>query len=534
MMERQSPRRRRGAGTIGAIAVTGVLLVQVAALVMLSDAATTTMHLAAIATSVAAILVVGALYFALVRPGAARWEALVRRLEQQRESFRSMFDYHPDAIAVIDASGRIVRANVELERLTLYRVEELIGAPLESLAPVPDEIEHAGIAQSLFSDVPMRFDAALRARNGASVMVRVDTVPMRVGDVLEGVFVIARDVTRERQLEFRERLQRERLRSLARIASVHAGSVDRQISETLQYAVRALEMQGGGVSRVRADQVQIVHAVGNGVTVGMTWPFAESFTRHIYGTNKVLAFAGDGNDEWAGDPAQLRFGWRAFIVATAFADGVPVGGIAFTSMRARTLPFEEADLDFVRVVSAMIGASLAREQREEELEEIAYVDPVTRLPNRRYVMDQLRMAIARAERSGEQVIMYFIDLDGFKAVNDAFGHAIGDQFLAITAGRLRAILREGDVLARAGGDEFVALQMATSGDTGALRLGERLIEAASERVVFDGAGVTVGASVGIAIYPLHARTAEELLERADQAMYASKRAGKGVATLCGV
>lgn len=533
-MERQSPRRRRGAGTIGAVAVIGVLLVQGAALVMLSVSMTPSMHLAAIGTSVAAILVVGALYFALVRPSAARWEALVTRAEQQRESFRSMFDYHPDAVAVIDANGHIVSANVELERLTLYRAEDLIGASLEMLAPVPDALEHAGIAQPLFSNVPMRFDAALRARNGTSVMVRIDTVPMRVGEVLEGVFVIARDVTRERQLEFRERLQRDRLRSLARIASVHAGSVDRQIDETMQYAVRALEMQGAGVSRVYADEVRVTHGVGESLSVGTTWPFAESFMRHIYGTNKVLSFAGDGTDEWAADPAQVRFGWRAFIITTAFADGVPVGAVAFTSMSPRSLPFEEADLDFVRVVGAMIGASLARAQREEELEEIAYVDPVTRLPNRRYVMDQLRMGIARAERSGEQVIMYFIDLDGFKAVNDALGHAIGDQFLAITAARLRAVLREGDVLARAGGDEFIALQMATTGDAGALRLGERLIEAASERVVFDGATVAVGASVGIAVYPAHARSAEELLERADQAMYASKRAGKGVATLCGV
>jgi diguanylate cyclase (GGDEF)-like protein len=187
-------------------------------------------------------------------------------------------------------------------------------------------------------------------------------------------------------------------------------------------------------------------------------------------------------------------------------------------------------LDFARVVAAMIGAALARERREEELEEIAYVDSVTRLPNRRYAMEQLRLAIARAQRTGEQVIAYFIDLDGFKGVNDAFGHAIGDDFLSITAARLRAVLREGDILARVGGDEFLALQTTTNSDGEALRLGERLIQAASERAIFDGRSVAVGASVGIAAYPRDAAGAEELLARADEAMYASKRAGKGVAT----
>jgi len=219
------------------------------------------------------------------------------------------------------------------------------------------------------------------------------------------------------------------------------------------------------------------------------------------------------------------------IMTTAFADGVPVATVGFNSMASRRRPFEEADLDFVRVVAAMIGAALAREDREEELEKIAYVDAVTRLPNRRYGMDQLRLAIARAERSGESVIAYFIDLDGFKAVNDEFGHAVGDEFLAITSARLRAVLREGDVLARVGGDEFLAMQITSRDDTSVLRLGERLIEAASEPAIFDGRAVKVGASVGIASYPRDARTADELLEQADQAMYASKRAGKGVATL---
>jgi diguanylate cyclase (GGDEF)-like protein/PAS domain S-box-containing protein len=488
-------------------------------------------RLSAIVIGLIAIGLVVFIYYRVARPAEGRWARMVARLEESHERLSSMFDFHPDAVALIDANSRIVRANAELERLTLYRSDELIGAPIDTLAPAQDAIEHAGLATPLFSETSLRFDAALRAKTGAAVMVRVDTVPMRTGGELEGVYVIARDVTHERELEFREGVQRERLRSLSRIASVHASSVDRQISETLQFAVRALEMQGAGVSRVYDDEVKIIHSVGDGLQSGYSFPFAESYTRHIFGTSKMISFWNYESNEWEDDPAQARFGWGAMIITTAFADGVPVGALGFMSRKERRRPFEEADLDFVRVVAAMIGASLAREQREDELEEIAYVDAVTRLPNRRYAMDQLRLAIARAERSGERIVAYFIDLDGFKAINDEFGHAVGDDFLAITAARLRAVLREGDILARVGGDEFLALQSgAATVDGEALRLGERLIQAASERAIFDGRSVCVGASVGIAAYPHDAKTADELLERADQAMYASKRAGKGVAT----
>jgi diguanylate cyclase (GGDEF)-like protein/PAS domain S-box-containing protein len=488
-------------------------------------------RIGAIVTSFLAIGIALLLYLRLARPSEAAWAAMVARLEESRERFRSMFDFHPDAVALIDEHGRVVQANPALEKLSSYRTHELIGAPLDILAPAQDAIEHAGLAQPLFHEISRGFEAAMRSKAGTALMVHVDTIPMRVRDRLEGVYVIARDVTHERELEFREHAQRERLRALARISSVHAGSVDRQISETLQFAVRALEMQGAGVSRVFDDQVRMIHCVGDTLRKGMMFPFAESYTRHIFGTNKMISFWNRESNQWVDDPAYRRFDWAAMILSTAFADGAAVGALGFTSRVPRKRPFEDADLDFARVVAAMVGAALAREMREDELEAIAYIDSVTRLPNRRYAMEQLELALARAERSNEAVVAYFIDLDGFKGVNDAFGHAIGDEFLAITAARLRAVLREGDVLARVGGDEFLAMQVAGPDDAGALRLGERLIEAASDSAIFEGRSVAVGASVGIAIYPRDAATAEELVERADRAMYASKRAGKGVATL---
>ncbi|HEY5339857.1 MAG TPA: diguanylate cyclase [Candidatus Aquilonibacter sp.] len=452
-------------------------------------------------------------------------------LERSRDRFASMFDFHPDAIAVIDANGHIVRSNVELERLSAYRTEELIGMPLGMLATAQDALEHSGLARALYAEHPLRLDAALRTRNGTSVMVRVDTVPMRAGGFLEGTYVIARDVTRERDLEFRERVQRERLRSLAHLASEYAGSVERQINELLSFAAQSLELDGAMVTRVREDKVYVMYSFGIGHPVGRDAPFSATFTRHIFGTNKVFSFTEAHKSQWAQDPAQQREAWSAVIVTTAYADGEPIGGVLLFSQRPRGKDFNDADRDFVRVVAAMIGASLERERREEELEAIAYADPLTRLPNRRYVLEHLHGAIAKAARSGERVVVYYVDLDGFKAVNDAFGHAAGDAFLNLIATRLRTVVREGDVLARVGGDEFLVIQVTPPDDRNELDLAKRMIETASEPATFNERTVSMGASVGIVVAPANAATAEEAIERADYAMYRSKRAGKGRATL---
>jgi diguanylate cyclase (GGDEF)-like protein len=285
------------------------------------------------------------------------------------------------------------------------------------------------------------------------------------------------------------------------------------------------------VARMHDDEVTVLYSVGIAHPVGKTVPFSESFTRHVFGTNDVLAFSESQKDEWENDPAQKRERWSAGIVTTAYADGVAVGGLIFYSLRPRGKAFTDADRDFVRVVASMMGASLERERREEELEAIAYADPLTRLPNRRYVLEHLKGAIARADRNGEYVAVYYIDLDGFKEINDLYGHATGDELLVLTAARLRQVVREGDVLGRVGGDEFVVVQSVEPSAHNELRLGNRLIAAACEPAIFQGRSLAVSASVGIVVGPTHAKTADEAIEHADQAMYVSKRAGGGRATV---
>ena len=156
---------------------------------------------------------------------------------------------------------------------------------------------------------------------------------------------------------------------------------------------------------------------------------------------------------------------------------------------------------------------------------LAHHDPLTDLPNRWLLSDRLDQALRRSQRQDEMVALHYFDLDDFKAVNDGFGHLTGDQLLVAVAQRLRTCVRDTDTLARIGGDEFAIVQSGISGRAGAALLAERTLAALRAPVTIDGHTLHVSASVGIALYPDHAASPEQLHQAADQALYRAKAAG---------
>ncbi|MBK1685786.1 hypothetical protein CKO18_19740 [Rhodoferax fermentans] len=164
---------------------------------------------------------------------------------------------------------------------------------------------------------------------------------------------------------------------------------------------------------------------------------------------------------------------------------------------------------------------------QDELEHSARYDPLTNLPNRVFLADRMRNAMTQAQRRQLLLGVVFIDLDGFKAINDHHGHEAGDQMLVTLAERMRLSLRESDTLARNGGDEFVALLADLAAPADAIPTLERLLEAASQPMDWRGQTLTVTASMGISFFPQsNKRTRDELLHEADMAMYQAKMAGK--------
>ncbi|HJW54540.1 MAG TPA: EAL domain-containing protein [Burkholderiaceae bacterium] len=165
--------------------------------------------------------------------------------------------------------------------------------------------------------------------------------------------------------------------------------------------------------------------------------------------------------------------------------------------------------------------------QERELIRLANTDELTGLPNRAWLMKFLSTALEQAAQTDGALALLFIDLDRFKEVNDAFGHSAGDALLREAAQRLQSTLRPADHIARFGGDEFTVVLHPAGGESEAVRVAERIIQALGQPFQLAGGIDQIGASVGISLYPRDGDTAEALLKNADIAMYAAKAEGKG-------
>ncbi|HKX41429.1 MAG TPA: diguanylate cyclase [Burkholderiaceae bacterium] len=167
-----------------------------------------------------------------------------------------------------------------------------------------------------------------------------------------------------------------------------------------------------------------------------------------------------------------------------------------------------------------------RRRAEERIRHVARHDGLTSLVNREVFLEHLAGAVQASERSGETFAVHYIDLDGFKPINDRHGHAIGDKVLSLVADRMRQIAREVDVVARMGGDEFAILQYQVGRSDAAQGLAHRILEGIGQTMEIESHRLRVGASIGIALYPAAGLDADALVRGADVAMYAAKASGR--------
>lgn len=199
--------------------------------------------------------------------------------------------------------------------------------------------------------------------------------------------------------------------------------------------------------------------------------------------------------------------------------------------------------DLTQVNQALKGEIQERHLLERELEaahrdaavtrQASLHDPLTGLPNRSLFNDRLEHGLAQAKRQGWTLAVMFVDLDGFKGINDSHGHGAGDQVLKTVAARLKGLAREGDTISRYGGDEFLYLLMDLREESDASGIAEKIIACVGEALELQTAAGPVSlilrCSVGIALYPRNGGTDTLLIASADKAMYQAKRAGGGYA-----
>jgi diguanylate cyclase (GGDEF)-like protein/PAS domain S-box-containing protein len=180
----------------------------------------------------------------------------------------------------------------------------------------------------------------------------------------------------------------------------------------------------------------------------------------------------------------------------------------------------------VRNYLALFSDITVLKLQQEKLEHGAHFDALTNLPNRLLLSDRLHQAMTMCQRSGRSLAVLYLDLDGFKAVNDRYGHKAGDELLVALSNRMQSALREVDTLARMGGDEFVAVLSDLESTQDCIQLVTRVLAACSEPININEQWLVVTASIGVTMYPQDDAEADQLMRHADQAMYQAKQSGK--------
>lgn len=414
----------------------------------------------------------------------------LQALHEQEVFYRTLVDSLPMAAFARSMRphnhGRYVVWNQAAARIMHRPTEEVIGKlPIDVLARDVAERAQAQDAEVARAGRPVVHDNVVYATPDGDRLVHLIKTPVYgVDGQLDHVLSIATDVTEQRQAA-------EELRLASRVIEEAGEAI--VITDALDRVVRVnpafLHLSGLTPSEALGRSAELL---------GMP-PLRES---HLPGIRDAL----QGAERWTGESQQVRGDGRTLDI-----------WLSVSTLRN----VHNGITQHIRVFSDI---SVLKAQQRELVEQARH-DVLTGLPNRRAFSERLRQAMARARRRPETLAVLFIDLDGFKAVNDALGHAAGDQLLQEVAARLQQCVRTTDCVCRLAGDEFTVI-LEGAGHPGEIhRIGQRIIERVSTPVRLKGEDVRVTPSIGAAL--LSAGEADEALcARADAAMYAAKRNGK--------
>lgn len=412
-----------------------------------------------------------------------------READEAKTYAESLLQAAPEPWLIVDSNGCIRGTNSQALRLFGYTQDEMEGMAIEALMPPRLRHGHSALRDSYFTAPAVRpisqaQDLIAIAKDGREFPVEISlSHTRRHGETL--AIAVLRDITQRRATEQRQRLTQQVFDITAEPilitdAQEFIVEMNNALCELTGY--NRAELVGKrpallGSGRHGADFYQALHATLNsqGHWQGEIWNRHKD--GHIYPSLATISVVKDGKNTVT---------------------------------------------NYVAVYSDISGIK----ENQQRLEVMAHFDALTGLPNRMLLHDRLRNARARSHRHGMLLAVMYIDLDGFKAVNDTLGHDAGDQVLTRTADALRASVREDDTVARLGGDEFVVLFNGIDKMDYIAPLAQRIITNLTMSVDHTPKPLDVSASVGVAIYPIDANTEEQLLKQADSAMYEAKRRGK--------
>jgi diguanylate cyclase (GGDEF)-like protein/PAS domain S-box-containing protein len=408
-------------------------------------------------------------------------------LRSAQSRFKATVDFSPLGVVIARLNdGRAILTNDNLQRLFGWSREELSNLPTtQTIWPSAESRDH-WLEELKVDGNLVDYETRFRCKDGrladvsmSATIVELEQEPCILGFIADiGDRVIARESQR-------------------RAASVFAHSLEGIIIADADRRILDVNPAFTAITGYERDEV-----------IGKT-PKVLSSGRQSAEFYQEMWHALEHHDFWRGELWNRRKSGEIFAEMQSIA----------------TVRNESGEVtEYISVFSDISRIKA----HEEELDRIAHYDSLTGLPNRRLLGDRMQLAVSRAKREGNILAVCFLDLDGFKAINDEHGHASGDQVLLAIARALSVTLRGGDTLARLGGDEFVLLfgDVATVEECQPMLRRILDIIATPIRLPVQSAYVTVSASIGVTLYPSDSGDADTLMRHADQAMYRAKELGK--------
>lgn len=447
-------------------------------------------------TNAVSFINLGALLIPVIALAAGLLIVFVRRTMKANQKVASAKAYAealveaaPDAWLMMGADGCIRGVNAQTLSLFGYEREEMLGMKIEALMPNRVRHHHVGQRNGFFANLRSRpiekgGDLIAITKEGREFPIEISLSHTRKNGVTLAIAAM-RDVSEKRKAEQRQRLTQQ-------VFEITAEPILITDNEKHMVDMNDAFCRLSGFSREEL--------------LGQT-PAMLSSGRHDAAFYKSIWKSLEEREHWQGEI------WNRHKDGEAYPNLVTISSVK--NSRGQTT-------HFVATYSDISGLK----ENEDRLELLAHFDQLTNLPNRMLFHDRLRGARARAHRNGTIFAVMYVDLDGFKAVNDTLGHAAGDQLLENAATQLRACVREDDTVARLGGDEFAVLFNGLEKAALIDHLATRIIDSLSLTVDSDNGPLQVSGSAGIGIYPTDGENEESLLEHADQAMYEAKRRGK--------
>jgi len=469
---------------------------------------------------------------------SGRVEAQGRAEEVLRQSelrYRLLFEANPIPMWIRDERALdILAVNEAALKSYGYSREEFLKLKTADLLAADDLARYLDIMSHRDPGESGSGQWRHRRKDGSVMEVETVSHPFNL-DMRPARLTLVNDITERRRADRRLQMGHSVTRILADSRTVEEAlpQVLRVICETSGWVYGQRWALDRGTNRMHC--AEIWRAAQPGLDEFEKFNRGRTQTRGDAGGGGLIHRVWESNSPyWSADLAQDKSMRRGPIALGAglrsgFAFPILIGEDFFGVMEFFGRDVSQPDaalMDIVHTIGSQVGQFMARKAAEQNLRFVASHDPLTGLFNRSMFNERLQQALAQATRFERSLALLFIDLDGFKVVNDTVGHNGGDALLAELATRLRATLREGDVIGRMGGDEFVVLIEEFTEAVQVAEVAKKVLETIGRPFMLQGREFRVSASLGISIYPEDGQDVQSLIKNADIAMYLVKQQGK--------